>query len=92
MNAQPLNDDEVRLLTLWETDSEIPAFRAGWVYRRDHGPLTPAPEARAFLAAGLITLDPAGQNERVAWERGWLAADAVYRLLVNETAVAAGPG
>lgn len=88
MSAQPLNDDEVRLLTLWETDSEIPAFRAGWIYRRDHGPLTPAPGARAFLADGLITLDPAGQNERVAWERGWLAADAVYNLLVQEEGAA----
>jgi hypothetical protein len=86
-----LNDDEVRLLTLWETDSEIPAFRAGWVYRRDHGPLEHSPSAKAFIAAGLITLDPTGQNERVAWERGWLAADAVYRLLFDETTVAAGP-
>jgi hypothetical protein len=74
-----LDDEEIRGLTLWETDGEIPAFKAGWRARAQEGPQTPAPEGRDRVG-------DLGQNERVAWERGWLAADAVYKRLINETA------
>jgi hypothetical protein len=72
-----LSDEEIRTLTLWETDSEIPAFKMGWCYRREHGPRETAPVAKELT-------ENLGQNERVAWERGWLAANAVYELLFQE--------
>src|SRR5262245_3208802 len=39
--GDPLDDQEVRDLTLWETDSELPAFRAGWLYYRNRYELPP---------------------------------------------------
>jgi len=73
-----LDDDEIRNLTLWETDSEIPAFREGWVYRRTHGRTQEEPEAK------LLGLYPRDQNARVAWERGWMACNAVYLALTGD--------
>jgi hypothetical protein len=69
MKTDALSDDEVRDLTLWETDGEIAAFRAGWCYYRDEGHAPPDyhdPTGGAW-----------GQNERVAFGRGALACQAV---------------
>lgn len=74
-----LDDEEVRLFTLWETDAEIPAFRKGWRDRVDEGPLPKEPAARDR------NLYPENQNARVAWERGWIAANAVCKLLLDES-------
>lgn len=68
-----LTDEEVRVFCLWETDSEISSWRAGWrvrilvgAYERPEGPDCGVGET---------------QNERVAWLRGWACADAVCRLM-----------
>ncbi len=87
MSADVLSDEEIRALTLWETDEEIPAFKMGWHFRREQRAGQPRPEAKA-LAGNSLPFAPLadwGQNERVAWERGWIAADAVYTALVDET-------
>lgn len=84
----PLDDEEVRQITLWETDAEIPAFRAGWMYRRYQLPPVPqypssehpscSPEAKS------LGLYPENQNARVAWERGWMACHAIYTKFFKE--------
>ena len=81
----PLSDEEIRSLTLWETSPEIVAFKVGWCYRREHGHLKEPPEAKWFSGAPLAHSPSPdwGQNERVAWERGWMAADAVHTLLME---------
>lgn len=75
----PLDDEECREFSLWETPAEIHAFRAGWQVRRAHGPW-PFVEAKA-----LPWICDHGQNERVAFERGWLASNAVRNLLLDES-------
>jgi hypothetical protein len=75
-----LDDEEIRNLTLWETDDEIPAFREGWIYRRTHGRVQPQDEPEAKQ----LGLYPLNQNARVAWERGWMACNAVYLLLTGD--------
>lgn len=81
MTQYPLDDEEIREMTLWETDAEIPAFRAGWMYRRSQT----MKESRRFVYAGALGLYPDNQNERVAWERGWGACESVYRVMFKET-------
>jgi hypothetical protein len=81
-----LSDEEIRSFTLWETDTEIVAFKIGWCYRRKHGKRAGAPEAKS-VAGTALTYAPSsdwGQNDRVAWERGWMAADAVHLLLAGD--------
>lgn len=76
---EPLDDTEVRNLTLWETDAEIPAFRAGWMWVRTHWPHVPA-----VVEARTMELYPEDQNARVAWERGYVAARQVYSALMAD--------
>lgn len=74
-----LDDDEIRDLTLWETEAEIPAFRAGWLARRfgTYG-CGEVPDAKA------LGLYPSNQNARVGWQRGWMACDAVRKVLLHD--------
>lgn len=67
-----LTDEEIRALTVWESDEEIPAFKAGWRARMDAGIFERprCPEGRAVHPKWT-------QNARVAWERGWEHADVV---------------
>lgn len=71
-----LTDEEIRVFTLWETDKEIPAWRAGWRARIVAGAYA-RPEEPEYGEGD-------SQNERVAWQRGWRSADAVCRLMCAE--------
>lgn len=88
VNEYPLDDEEVREITLWQTDAEIPAFRAGWMYRRHQLPPVPqypSPEHPSCSPeAKMLGLYPENQNARVAWERGWMACHAVYTKFFKE--------
>ncbi len=75
---KPLDDVEILEFVVWETRPEIEAFRVGWLARRIlRVPPGEVPEAKAL---GLYRDD---QNARVAWERGWMACDAVRKVLLS---------
>lgn len=77
---QPLDDDEIRGLTGWGDDAEIPAFRAGWLWFREHvhDPIGVHPGEAIGRVHGLPHWGP---SERRAFERGASAAQAVYDKL-----------
>lgn len=64
-----LTDEEIRAFTLWETDEEVVAWAEGWRARIEAGPHNRPAEPEYGKGDT--------QNERVAWQRGWLSADAV---------------
>jgi hypothetical protein len=78
-SASPLlTDEEVRAFCLWETDPEISSWRSGWRARMDAG-----------IFDHLVKEPDYGvgetQNERVAWQRGWLSAHHLCRTMSQES-------
>lgn len=59
------------------TPEEWPYFESGWLFRVVHGKMQSAPPGREYQPE-------ATQDERVSWERGWMAANAVLDLLTTE--------
>jgi hypothetical protein len=77
---QPLDDDEIRDLTGWNDDAEIPAFREGWLWFREHRHRSIG--MRSHETIGEIYGSPEwGPGERRAFEAGARAAQAVYEVL-----------
>jgi hypothetical protein len=77
----PLNNEEIRWLTVWETDPEVEAFKVGWAWFRSAA--QSSPDWPAVPLASYFNLYPESQNERMAWQRGATACELVYRLMLR---------
>lgn len=72
MGGLVTDEDIKKYFVLWEADEEVPAFKLGWRARIDADPHARPKQPDCGLGDT--------QNQRVAWERGWLAADALCTL------------